>query len=455
MRDWEFYWDVVSWTATVGMTLIRAYFLCCFVKPFLQKKKRLALAGIGYTAAMLVMAYYPEEINVMAAYAGGVLAGFGVVYFIDRRNVEQKFFLAVIFYLLKWVTSGIVLIPWQFFYDLLLRFFGMGKNYPRQLLLYAIAEAADLAMNYLSMAFCIRVIHKEYRYKTENLMKRELALMLAPLFSIVAGEWGFRFVVDAYEKDTRQYIWNNHYVYSWYQEAYMLVSFAAMLTIIISYQRIRNGRRKEKEDAVLAGQIEDMKRHISEVENLYRDIRGLKHDMGNHIMTLEKLCGEDAEAGAYIMQLKEQVKNTTPEMHSGNPITDVILREKKKEAEEKKIIFESRFVFPEDTKLSAFDISVILNNALNNAIEAAEECEEPYISVSSYSQKNARMIEVRNSAAGKRIIDEESGLPFTTKEGAEHGFGLTNIRKVARKYYGDIAIEQDGKEFGLVIMLMA
>lgn len=123
MRDWEFYWDVVSWTATVGMTLIRAYFLCCFVKPFLQKKKRLALAGIGYTAAMLVMAYYPEEINVMAAYAGGVLAGFGVVYFIDRRNVEQKFFLAVIFYLLKWVTSGIVLIPWQFFYDLLLRFF--------------------------------------------------------------------------------------------------------------------------------------------------------------------------------------------------------------------------------------------------------------------------------------------------------------------------------------------
>ena len=455
MKDWEFYWDMVSWTATIGMTLIRAYFLCSFVKPFLQKKKHLVWAGICYTAAMLIMAYYPEEINVMAVYAGGVLAGFGVIYFIDQRNVEQKFFLAVMFYLLKWVTSGIVLIPWQVLYDLLLRFFGMEKNYLRQLILYAIAEVADLVMNYLSMALCIRVIHKEYKYKMENLMKGELALMVAPLFSIVAGEWGFRFAVDMYEKDTRQYIWNNYYSYSWYQEVYMLVSFAAMLTVVVSYQRIRNSQRKEKEEAVLSEQIEDMKRHIGEVEKLYRDIRSLKHDMGNHIMTLEKLCGEDAEAGAYIMQLKEQAENTAPDMHSGNPITDVILREKKKEAEEKGITFESRFAFPEDTKLSAFDVSVILNNALNNAIEAAEGCENSYISVSSYRRKNACMIEVRNSMVGKRSIDEESGLPFTTKEGAEHGFGLVNIRKVARKYYGDIAIDQDKEEFGLVIMLMA
>lgn len=64
------------------------------------------------------------------------------------------------------------------------------------------------------------------------------------------------------------------------------------------------------------------------------------------------------------------------------------------------------------------------------------------------------MIEVKNSMAGKRRIEAESGLPVTTKERAGHGFGLVNIRKVAQKYYGDIAIEQEEGSFRLVIMLM-
>lgn len=82
------------------------------------------------------------------------------------------------------------------------------------------------------------------------------------------------------------------------------------------------------------------------------------------------------------------------------------------------------------------------------------ECENPFISVLSYRKKNVCMIEIRNSIAEKRFLDGESGLPLTTKEGADHGFGLVNIRRVAQSYYGDIAIEQKDHEFGLIVMLM-
>lgn len=65
------------------------------------------------------------------------------------------------------------------------------------------------------------------------------------------------------------------------------------------------------------------------------------------------------------------------------------------------------------------------------------------------------MIRIKNSFSGVRSIDEESGLPVTTKTGGQgHGLGLVNIRKTAQKYQGDIDIEQDNKEFILSVMLL-
>lgn len=469
MTDWDFYWNLINRISQIGLIFIRAYFLCRLAAPFFQKGKegqcrffsgrtgrffRTALPGISYAAVMLLFAFYPREIHVIPVYAASAAAAFVVMYFIDRRNREQKIFLAVTFYLLQWITWGITLVLWQGLYDVLLLAVGRPKNYLIQCILYAVMEGVNFVLHFLCLALCVRLIHKEYHYKTENMTGRELALLSAPLFSVAVGQGAFYFAVNAYEKTTGQYLWDHYSVYTVIQAVFMLISFGAMLTVIVSYQRIRSSQRKEREDAVLSGQIREMKRHINEVEKLYLDIRCLKHDMRNHIMTLEKLCERNEEADAYLAQLKKEGCEVAPETSSGNPVIDVILREKCKEAKEKNIAFTNQFHFPADTKCNAFDVSVILHNALNNAMEAAGACENPCISVSTCRKKNAFLIEVKNSSSEKRSIDEESGLPFTTKQGPDHGFGLINIRKVARKYYGDIAIEQREGEFGLIVMLI-
>ena len=127
------------------------------------------------------------------------------------------------------------------------------------------------------------------------------------------------------------------------------------------------------------------------------------------------------------------------------------------------------FYYPTGANINAFDISVILNNALQNAMENAlhlpsgdeGEGAAPYISVLSYHSNNAYMIEISNSFTGNLKWDEERGLPVTSKEkteghgyGQTHGYGLSNIRMVARKYSGDIAIDLKEDEFRLSIMLM-
>ena len=65
------------------------------------------------------------------------------------------------------------------------------------------------------------------------------------------------------------------------------------------------------------------------------------------------------------------------------------------------------------------------------------------------------MIEVVNSICKYVDVDNESGIPMTSKKDKEgHGYGLINIRKVARNYYGDIDINQENDTFILSVMLM-
>ena len=214
---------------------------------------------------------------------------------------------------------------------------------------------------------------------------------------------------------------------------------------------------------LLGVQIDSVRRHIEQVENMYRDIRSVRHDMANHLFTLEKLYEENEieEARAYSAQIKETLTEMAGEIRSGNPVTDVILQEVKTEAEKRGISFRSEFYYPADSKVNAFDISVILHNALLNALENVDSSESAHIFIRSYQKKNAYIIEISNSFDGILQWNEQNGLPLTAKEktdgqgyGQRHGYGLSNIRRIARKYCGDTDITLADGEFQLCVMLM-
>lgn len=422
-----------------------------FVQPFLPERKEIRLVGVSYAVVMLILKFCPYEMQGITAYAVGSTVSLAAMYFVDRKHIEQKIFLAVTFYLVEWISWGIILVPWN------LAFYLTGfvsQSSPAQLGIYVIREIVLHVLEYFFMSLLIKIIQRAYICKEENLTKKELVLMLAPSLSIIAGRIMVLYFTTVYEKDLGQYIWNGHQGYDWIRMLYQVISFGAMLTVIIIYQKIKDGQRQEKENAVLLRQMEDMEKHVREVEQLYAEIRSLKHDMGNHIMTLEQLYAQNENAGEYLEELKSRASEVSGEIRSGNPVTDVILQEKKREVEEKGIIFSNQFYYPWGQNVSAFDVSIILHNAIDNAIEAASDCEGAYIKITSYGRRNAYIIEIKNSVSEKRVIDGTSGLPVSTKKEQGHGYGLANIRKIAQKYYGDIVIEQNEKEFVLVVLLM-
>lgn len=457
MENMEHYWQVASDLINIIDMGITGYLYYRLANPFLNKSRYAKSVAVTYFLVILTAYFIPYEMSGMFAYAMAVTAVFVVMYLIDKRNVEQKLFLAVIMYLLDWIVHGIITIPRNLLLKKIVNSLYMGLRPVLNFSCFIGVEIVCSVCGVLIWAFFIHIIDKVYICKRENMSKKELCMMLSTPCLVLTGYGTFSFFSVAYLADTQFYIWNVHSEYIWIKGLYQVISFIAIITEIAIYQSIKSGYGKEKENAVLAEQIENMKKHISEVEALYSDIRGLKHDMGNHVMTLENLFrkNEKGEAARYLTRLKEQLNEKASEIRTGNPVTDVIMKEKHKKAEENGIAFDCNFYYPGGTKINAFDISVILNNGINNALEGAMKCGNPRISICSYQKNNAYMIEITNNFTGQIVINEETGLPDTTKKDrGEHGFGLINIRNVAEKYFGCIDIEQKEESFMLSIMLM-
>ena len=453
MDNIELYWAIVSHSTVVVNYILEGWLFYRFVKPFMKNKPH--YVGICYSIVMLLFFCIPQQITYPNLQ--GVLAAWIMMCLLEKRNIRQKAFLAISMYLFRWVVYGVTLVLRDIMFDVIINAPYMLYHPIQQVIVYGIVELIYYSIAITVMYLVIRLIHKVYVNKKEDISGKELVLLLATLMTVMMGYFTFNFFSNVYLKDMETYIWDAHPGYTFLRVIYQLVSFAAILIAIVVYQKIKEKQREEKVNVLLTEQIENTRQHISEVEKLYGDIRALKHDMGNHICVLENLFAkkETEEFGKYLNELKATYSVSAEGIKTGNPVTDVILTQKQQEAEGKGIDFDCKFVYPADTKINAFDVSVILNNAITNAFEGVEGCENPYVTISAYRKKNAYILEVSNCICKRVEIDSGTGLPQTTKKDKEsHGYGIANIQKVAQKYYGDIDINQDDNCFTLTVMLM-
>lgn len=458
----DIYWELAGRMYGILVIIMNGLLYGRFITPFLRNGNAVRPAKTVYICVMSALYLIPYTLHGFLAYALGVLAFFAVIFLYDRRNMEQKIFLFFFLYLAEWISHGVSFIPRELLYQGTIRL-GPAMKFSESVyfLVFLLTESCFVLCRYAVMRMLLNWMGRIYIYKNENMSRKELGLMLAIPISVIIGYFAFVFFSDIYLEDTDWYIQDTHASFGWVVALYQIISYAALVAMVVFYQDMKKNNRKERENAVLAGQLKSLQKHIGEVEALYRDIRGMRHDMGNHIMMLESLCQKDRQKEAidYLEKLKEQFHEAETEIKSGNPVTDILLTESKKEAERRGICFACDFYYPEGVSVNAFDVSIILNNALNNAIEGAAACAlpeaEPFIRISSYREKNAYMIEVMNSLKERVLLEEENGLPVTTKEdNGEHGYGLNNIRRVAQKYFGDIAIEQKDGTFLLQVMLI-
>ena len=446
-------WMVTSKISVIALLMITGIYFGKFVCPYIKKKKGAVAVSIVYITIMLVLYMIPPQIDNFSAYLIGVIAAFLVMYVEDRRNIYQKIFLAITFFSIRWLTVAMAARLDDLVTKALVFRNMSAEKVWLQYGLYVGTRVLDIVLCIAFIAVAIGLINKAYIYKKDEMSVKEMVMLIIPSLVGVTGYGILQYYLMIYERDTGKNLIDTYGFYGALSFLHYLISIVAILVVIVMFQNWKEMQEEQRGQELVLNQISDMKKHIGEVEKLYRDIRSMRHDMGNHIQTLEHLVAHNNmdDAAEYLEHLKNEWDEVSLEIKTGSPVIDVILMEKLREAKERQIRFLSDFHYPHNTKLNAFDLSVIMNNALNNCMENVSG-DDPYISISSFRKNSIFMITIKNSFGGQLNFGD-SDLPETTKSGREHGMGLNNIRRVARMYMGDISLEQGNEEVILSIMM--
>lgn len=431
--------------------------------------------------------FLPESLSPLLPVLDMVLL-FGLLTLFCRGRISKRIYLSITFLALYELCSVLYLYGKQFL-EKLCGYFHVstspslfpvyswvvnpGKASWRMTITVGVDWAGCLMM-LLSCIILILSVRKLTRFapgEEEGIPRNELLFLLSPAFT---GIVFFTFI-----NVSRSLLVNPAFL-KWTARGnpffdlslYFLIFFVAATTILCIlyayniYQKLIASMQDKQRAALLASQVDQMQAHIREIEQLYTGVRSMRHDMQNYLFDIKSLLAAqgvsvegEGELAGYFSGIGTALDALNFYFHTGNPVTDVVLNGKYQQAKSLGIQFDSEFLFPSDYGIDVFDLSIILNNALNNALEACEVLSgsdpeaERFISVTTYCKNNMFLIEVKNSFDGTVCVTEDGGLKSRKQDTHRHGLGFQNIVRCADKYLGSADYTCCDRTFTLIVML--
>ncbi|MCH5199329.1 MAG: GHKL domain-containing protein [Oscillospiraceae bacterium] len=308
------------------------------------------------------------------------------------------------------------------------------------------------------------LLSKKFTRKDYRFQPHEYAFLILPNVAILCISITLQMLVVSVENEITVVIFDKVPATMFWIPLICVLLLGVNISSVILFQKLVQLGEEKRKRSLLENQVTQMQREIEEIQDIYSDMRGLRHDMRSHLESIAAVIGRTAgkdkeELDGYIGQMEKTVSRLDFAYKTGNPITDVIIHQKKQEAEKRQITLEVDFTYPDKQQIDVYDIGIVLNNALENAIEASSKVDKnKAISLRSYMKGNLFFIEVENDFCGELVIDSVTGLPVSSKEDRQnHGLGIENIQRCAKKYMGDIDIstrEKNGlKRFCLTVMM--
>lgn len=230
-----------------------------------------------------------------------------------------------------------------------------------------------------------------------------------------------------------------------------IMAIAITIYIVIDMKKENEERLKEKR---AYNRLESKSDYYEKVEESQNQIRRLYHDMNNHLYNIQMMSKSSEDASEYILSLQNELKEARKARLSGNSLFDIIVDEKINICKNKGIEFD----IDVDSKNTGFikniDMSSILANILDNAIEACDKMtsNKKYIKLTSMWAEDMFVIICENS---KENEVKKIGDRFVTDKlnKSEHGIGIKSVEKSVKNYDGNMMIFCDDNLFKVKIMI--
>ena len=212
---------------------------------------------------------------------------------------------------------------------------------------------------------------------------------------------------------------------------------------------------KQIDKRIAAYQRELIETHYQEVDNMYRKMRGWRHDYRNHIQAMKVMAANGNMDGikAYLDELDTDLNTVDTVVKTGNAMADAILNSKISLAQSKSIAVHCDAHIPVKLQMSELDLCCILGNLFDNAIEASLPLPERERQMRVYMDMKGTQLYISftNFTSGRKL--NKVGNLFQTSKGEGHGFGLVRIDNIIERLGGYLSRNSEDGAFTTEILI--
>jgi signal transduction histidine kinase len=232
---------------------------------------------------------------------------------------------------------------------------------------------------------------------------------------------------------------------------FFIASLGIELTLFFFCFKIADSIEKQKNTLLIEINNEMLKKSLDDTKQALDLWRESIHDYKHKIIALTQIAeAEDVDAIKTFLRAESQlVQKKLYYIKTGNSVVDTVINTKQSVAEQNGISVMVHAHISENCKIDAMDLTIIMGNLLDNAIEACRNEMEPYIDIEMKENETFVMIDIRNKYTGS--VSET--LQTSKREKDFHGIGLKSVKRLVEKYHGTFLYEAVEEQFRVSIVL--
>lgn len=268
-----------------------------------------------------------------------------------------------------------------------------------------------------------------------------------PLFPTIFGML-YCFTDDVYAYATWQFMFSRYLMLL----GACYVSYVALKVLEISRSRTQLEEALKYADLNLMTQ----KKQFDTLAAHMDETRKARHNLRQHLAVVQSYInhGDTKGLAEYIDIYKNSLPCDVAEYFCANHVVNAIISYYAAQARDAGIEFTAKVIYPKDYPVSSTDITVLLGNLLENAVEACkrDSADRKFIKLR-VKQRGRSMLLVLIDNTYLAPVAFQDGTPLSSKrEGV--GIGVASIREIAGRYNGAALFEQRDSIFYASVRLM-
>lgn len=300
---------------------------------------------------------------------------------------------------------------------------------------------------FVGLIILSRISTKKNNSVTADMSDKEwIQFLIFPIFTICAVMLMTSSVIKSYHSDI---------IAIYYIIAIGLIVLNLVVFHLIS-EILENSRNMKEAEALRQQSIGQLELYNSMREN-YNIQRQRTHEYKNQIVCMDMLMKKKdySKLEDYIGNISDGLDAQLDMVDTNNDVVNAIFNAKYYEAIKNDVLVVLKINDLSDIKISDNDIVTILSNLLDNAIEAAKQCDigKRIVKIKMLYEDAVLSIAVSNSYKAEPVLIEDGYIRTTKKDREEHGWGMRNVVATLEKYNAEYIIDYKNGEFVFSIIM--